>query len=376
MPMTSALRDARDAHGWTLAQAAARLIKLAESRGAPISASHASLRQMISDMERGRRKPGHYKPLLCDLFGRTPDELGFADEEPTTTSLPAADLREMLTRASAVTPSAIADLQRQVDGLRTLDRQLGSPAVVEPTRQLVQTMQELMAHVFAGGTREALAVVLSDAAALNAWQVLNTGDVRRAWELHNIARTAGLESGRPDLLAHAMGEQTYGLIDIDRPQDAVHLAEAAREVAGNRVSPLLVAWLHAAAAEAYAAAGDASSCRSALNAASRALPRDTDNTATPYLSLDEWHLERWRGNVLAKLGESSALDSLMVALERTPSTYVRATASLHCDIAQSLGARGDRPGALRHAQQARTLARQTGSIRQLRRVEAVMKRMA
>jgi hypothetical protein len=105
---------------------------------------------------------------------RPPDELGFADEEPAITSLPAADLGEMLTRASAVTSSAIADLQRQVDGLRTLDRQLGSPAVVEPTRQLVQTMQELMAHVFAGGTREALAVVLSDAAALNAWQVLNT----------------------------------------------------------------------------------------------------------------------------------------------------------------------------------------------------------
>jgi transcriptional regulator with XRE-family HTH domain len=373
--MTSALRDARDAHGWTLAQTAARLIKLAESRGAPISASPASLRQMISDMERGKRKPGHYKPLLCDLFGRTPDELGFVEEHPMVTPA-VADLGEMLIRASAVTPSAIADLQRQVDGLRTLDRQLGSPAVVEPTRQLVRTMQDLMAHVFAGRTRQALAVVLSDAAALNAWQVLNSGDVCRAWELHNIARTAGLESGRPDLLAHAMGEQTYGLLDIDRTQDAVHLVEAAREVAGNEVSPLLVAWLHAAAAEAYAAVGDASSCRSALDSASRALPKDTDNSETPYLSLDEWHLERWRGNILAKLGESAALDSLMVALDRTPSTYVRATASLHCDIAQSLGARGDRSGSLRHAQQARTLARQTGSIRQLRRIEAVMKRTA
>ena len=261
--MTSALRDARDAQGWTLEQTAARLIRLAESRGAPISASRASLRQMISDMERGRRKPGHYKPLLCDLFGRTPEELGFADEQPPTVA-PVVDLGEMLTRASAVTPTAIADLQRQVDGLRALDRQLGSPAVVEPTRQLVRTMQELMAHVFAGGTRQALAVVLSDAAALNAWQVLNAGDVRQAWELHNLARTAGLESGRPELLAHAMGEQTYGLLDIGRASDAVRLAEAAREAAGNRVPPLLQTWLQAAAAEAYASAGDAASCRTAL----------------------------------------------------------------------------------------------------------------
>jgi transcriptional regulator with XRE-family HTH domain len=373
--MTSALRDARDAHGWTLEQTAARLIRLAESRGAPISASRASLRQMISDMERGRRKPGHYKPLLCDLFGRPPEELGFADEQPATVA-PVVDLGEMLTRASAVTPTAIADLQRQVDGLRALDRQLGSPAVVEPTRQLVRTMQELMAHVFAGGTRQALAVVLSDAAALNAWQVLNAGDVRQAWELHNLARTAGLESGRPELLAHAMGEQTYGLLDIGRPADAVRLAEAAREAAGNRVPPLLQTWLQAAAAEAYASAGDAASCRTALDAAARSLPQDTDNAETPYLSLDEWHLERWRGNILAKLGDSAALDSLLVALDRTPATYVRATAALHCDIAQSLAVRGDRAGSLRHAQQARTLARQTGSIRQLRRIEAVMKRTA
>ena len=77
--MTSALRDARDAHGWTLEQTAARLLRLAESRGAALSVSRASLRQMISDMERGKRKPGHYKPLLCDLFGRTAEELGFID---------------------------------------------------------------------------------------------------------------------------------------------------------------------------------------------------------------------------------------------------------------------------------------------------------
>jgi transcriptional regulator with XRE-family HTH domain len=262
--MTSALRDVRDAHGWTLEQTAVRLLRLAESLGVSLSVTKASLRQMISDMERGKRKPGHYKPLLCDLFGRTPEELGFVEEQEPAPQPAPSDLGEMLARASAVTPATVRDLQAQVDGLRALDRQLGSPAVVEPSRHLVRTMQDLMSHVLAAGIRSQLAAVLSDAAALNAWQVLNTGNVTGARQLHTVARVAGLESGRAELLSHAMGEQTYALIDIGRPTEALQLATAARETAGSRVPPLLQAWLYAAEAEAYAATGDEMQCRLVL----------------------------------------------------------------------------------------------------------------
>ncbi|OLM10342.1 hypothetical protein Ae505Ps2_0465c [Pseudonocardia sp. Ae505_Ps2] len=34
-------------------------MRLAESRGAALSVSRASLKQMVSDWERGKRKPGH-----------------------------------------------------------------------------------------------------------------------------------------------------------------------------------------------------------------------------------------------------------------------------------------------------------------------------
>ena len=113
-----------------------------------------------------------------------------------------------------------------------------------------------------------------------------------------------------------------------------------------------------------------------LDAAARLLPTRPDNAETPYVSLDDWHFERWRGNVLAKLGDATALDSLMVALDGTPPPFVRATASLHCDIAQSLAVRGDRASALEHAKKARRLAQQTGSIRQLRRIDAVTRKTA
>jgi len=375
-PMTSALRDARDAHGWTLAQTATQLMRLAEARGVALAVTKASLRQMISDMERGRRKPGHYKPLLCDLFGRTAAELGFPDEAAVVPVQRSSGLGELLDRAASVTPASVADLQRQVDGLRTLDRQLGSPIVVESTGRLVAVLDELMAHVLSEEIRRSLAAVLSDAAALNGWQVLNSGDTREAWRLHTLSRSAGRESGNPALLAHAMGEQAYDLLDADRAGDALGLVQAARSAAGSQVPGLLASWLAAVEAEVLAANGDASGCRDRLRMAEEAMPTEPDNTETPYVSLDDWHLDRWRGNILASLGDSAALDSLLHALDRTPATFVRATASLHCDVAHSYAVRGDRVASLEHARTARDLARRTGSVRQLRRVERVSRLLA
>ena len=278
--MTSALRDARDRHGWTLEQTAVRLLRLAETRGTRLSASKASLRQMISDMERGRRRPGHYAPLLCELFGKTPDELGWSATPALAVDLPLAGLDELITQAASVSDATVEAFQQQVDGLRLLDRQLGSPAVVDQTSQLVGSLDALMTHVIGERVRSRLAAVLSDAAALNGWQLLNAGAVSRAWKMHDLARTAGRESGQRELLAHAMGEQTYDLLDIDRPTDALHLVQAAQEVAGSAVPRRMQAWLHAVEAEAHANVRDDRTCRRSLDLAADELP-DIDDEDTP-----------------------------------------------------------------------------------------------
>ncbi|MGI5131609.1 hypothetical protein ACQEVB_32730 [Pseudonocardia sp. CA-107938] len=331
---------------------------------------------MISDMERGKRKPGHYRPWLCDLYGKTAAELGIEDPAPTTSAEPLPELDTLIGRATSVDLTSVAAFQQQVDAFRLLDRQLGSPTVVDPTSQLVTTINDLMVHVIDGRTRSALAAVLSDAAALNAWQLLNGGEPQKAWRLHALARTAGMESGEINLLTHAIGEQVYDLIDIDRTADALTLAQAARAEGGTKVSPVLRAWLHAVEAEAYANVGDDHACRKQLELAESVLPDDPDVEETPYISLNRWHLDRWRGNVLSKLGDSAALESLLTAVESTPAAFVRAASSLHCDIAQSYAARGENVLSMRHVTKARTLARQTGSIRQLRRIETVSRRLA
>lgn len=376
--MSSALRGAREAQGWTQDQVASRLLRLAESRGGALSVSRASLKQMVSDWERGKRRPGHYRTLLCDLFGRTGAELGFPDE-PTSDHVPqppSPALGLMLDQAAELDGLTVAGLQQQVDGLRRLDRQLGSPVVIEQTGGLVTTVQNLMSHVLDEAERQQLASVLADVAALNGWQVLNSGDTSGAWRLHDLAKTAGRESGDPALFAHAMGEQAYDLLDVERPALALQLVQAARSAAGSKVPALLGAWLHAAEAEALAANGDGPGCRASLRSAETAMPSDVDNSAVPYVSLDDWQLARWRGNVLAGLGDSGALESLLSALDRMPTMSVRAGASLHCDVAHSYAVRGERVSSLEHARLARDLARRTGSIRQLRRIDRVSRLLA
>lgn len=52
-------------------------------------------------------------------------------------------------------------------------------------------------------------------------------------------------------------------------------------------------------------------------------------------------------------------------------TFTRARASLECNLAQALVARGDRAEAQKHVRRACQLAKHAGSVRQRRRIDAL-----
>ncbi|WP_374211517.1 hypothetical protein [Streptomyces sp. G3] len=87
------------------------------------------------------------------------------------------------------------------------------------------------------------------------------------------------------------------------------------------------------------------------------------------------HLARWQGNVLALLGEESAVTSLYGALEVMDPTFVRARAGLHADLAQAHLTRTEYDDAGTHLRQARLLASRTGSVRQRRRIDLLSARL-
>jgi tetratricopeptide (TPR) repeat protein len=123
---------------------------------------------------------------------------------------------------------------------------------------------------------------------------------------------------------------------------------------------------------------DKRSSLQALERASRVIPdgeemRDDD---VPALFLNNAHSLRWRGSVLAALGEDEAVDDLEKALAGMDESFTRAEAGLRIELANALLSRSKGSEAREQAQRARTLINQLDSLRHRRRLDRLVQRIA
>lgn len=290
-----------------------------------------------------------------------------------------SDLLSRIDAAGSLSESMVPSFLAQTELLRTMDRQMGATGLVDQMNGHLAAMEEALTFAVLPGARKPIATALAGASTLAAWQALDAGAVDRAWRRYELAKKAALDAESPLYLAHAMGEQAYVLADAGRPHLAVELVRDAQRTHTERQSPRLRAWLAAAEAELCAAVGPGmeSAARAALERATELLPDDGETRDADMLSifLNTGHLMRWRGNVLAKLGDASAMEELYASLDRADESFVRATSGLHCDLSQAHLARGELDDARSHLQKARLLANRTGSVRFRRRVELLTGRL-
>ena len=174
------------------------------------------------------------------------------------------------------------------------------------------------------------------------------------------------------LLAHATAQQAFILIDLGLLDQAVEQLAESRAIARDGAPTLLQAWLAAAHGEGLAAAGRRDEALRAFDAAGGMLPTDPVDPSLPFLFLAGAHLDRWRGHALSRLGEPDAIDHISDALPRLPAEFTRARTSMLVDLAYAYAAAGDRDAALAHARQAKQLAAQIKSDRQLRRLNLLI----
>lgn len=372
----TALGEAFAATGWKKARLIYELRQAAKARGDVITASDESLDRMVREWHAGRRPlVGEYLNYFCDIYRCSPAELGcLPDDEP-----PEEEQEEALALTRELFAATSADLELvqlfvfQTENLRQMDRRLGAKALLPQSRAHVDQMENLLRHGVSPGTRKPIAAALTEAAALGGWQALDLGYYREAWRMHEVAKSAAREAENPGLLAHATAQQAYVLLDLDQPNHALELMQSAHASAGQRLPALMRTWLHAAEAEAHAAVGNAAACLSTFDAADAALPDDPSDPDMPFLFLAGPHLARWRGNCLARLGLSDAIEDLSRALETMESGFNRAEAGLRCDLATALMMRGEVDAARQQAEQAERLAALTGSARQRRRIARLAK---
>ncbi|WP_435057542.1 XRE family transcriptional regulator [Streptomyces sp. bgisy060] len=378
--MAKGLKAIRTARGWSQDRLIHEMRRFAEQRLLDI-ASAASLKTYVSEWENGRRTiTDRYAAILRPLLGATDTELRGEDETPEPQADGYADLLSRIDAAGSLSQSMVPAFLAQTELLRTMDRQMGATGLVDQMNGHLAAMEEALTFAVLPGARRPIATALAGASTLAAWQALDAGAVDRAWRRYELAKKAAQDAESPLYLAHAMGEQAYVLADAGRPQLAVELVRDAQRTHPERQSPRLRAWLAAAEAELCAAVGGPemeSAARAALERATALLPDDGEVRDADMLSifLNTGHLSRWRGNVLAKLGDASAMEELYTSLRSADETFVRANSGIHCDLTQAHLARGELDEARTHLQKARLLANRTGSVRYRRRVELLTGRL-
>lgn len=363
------LRQARATRGWSLMRTAHELQSCAASRGFALP-ELKHLKTMLSRWENGHIKPGDtYAPLFCEIYGLTERDLGLPQPIEAIPRVD-TDFLVRLATARSVGPDTAEIFLGQINEVREQDRQFGASTALSHLRTISSTIEDLLSHAVIPRARASLAGALTQACTLAGWQALDLGEIHHAWQQHEKAKAAAREANSHPALSYAMAEQACILIDLRQPADAVQLIHAAQQTGRGRVPPILESWLAAMAAEAHAAARHPDEARRSMDTAVQRLPDAVDDPL-PYIFLDQVHLTRWRGNVLASLGDQDATEALFMALAAMDQTFIRATAGLECDIARALIAQGEGTTAAKHLRQARHLARKTGSVRQQRRINSL-----
>jgi tetratricopeptide (TPR) repeat protein len=312
------------------------------------------------------------------LLGLTPRQAAALARTPAV-SRPSrgqdSELLRQITAARGIGPAVIRALQSETDTIRLLDRRLGAPAVAGKLEAHITHVESCLRYSLRPHNREQLAAVLADASALAGWQAIDMGRLPRAWEHFERATAAAREAHDDALLGFAGGEQAYVLLDLHRPAEALAMVRAARDRTHASVPHQLRGWLHAAEAEMAAAAGQETTCRTALDNAHDEISHRPDGHDLPYLALNHTHLARWRGNCLVMFGDPETAAELDAALSAMDSDFTRAEAGLRCDLAAAHHVRGEKDQARDHLSKARELAQVTGSARQRRRIRELSARI-
>jgi tetratricopeptide (TPR) repeat protein len=368
MPATR-LQEARRQRGYSAQDVITMMLQRAKTLGIPVM-SETSLKTKLSVWENGRTAVSPtYQRLFRDIYGLTNEELGFP---PELDDGEVEELRSRLTIARSVDAGTVALFRQQVENARHVDRQFGGITVLDELRSQMAQIERLLDYSTMRGQREALASVMTEAAALAGWEALDRNAIRQAWDHHERAKAGAREAGSPQLLAHALAQQAFILIDIGEVNAAVEQLDQARALAAHSAPALLRTWLTAAHGEGLAAAGHRDDALRAFDEADALLPNDPVNPELPFLFLAGAHLDRWRGNAMSRLGEPDAIDQLSHALPRLPRDFTRARAVMLVDLAYAYAAAGDRDAALTHARQAKRLAMQIKSDRQLGRLNRLI----
>lgn len=164
-----------------------------------------------------------------------------------------------------------------VAGLRRLGGTVGPRITLQPAMALRSAMSALARSVPEVVTRQAL-TAYGDLTQLIGWLLFNLGDDKAAWYYYDDARSAAYRAGNNELVAYALSAASQLAASRRRPAHAIDHAQAALVAGRASGNPYAVAYAADVAARAYAAAGQAGRCQTALDREREALQQINEDT--------------------------------------------------------------------------------------------------
>ncbi|MBB4684650.1 hypothetical protein [Amycolatopsis jiangsuensis] len=377
--MTDASRQPRtllEQRIWERNQSLTEFVEFAEEFARrseePGTLSERNLKRLVAGRRTDGTRVGRPRPatarLLERIFNTPVDELLNTPGLPGGVRTDRQELQAAFAISRRVTSEVVTLLRDQLAAIRKLDRQLGAAVAYEEVAVKINQVTRLHSYSLTAGTRSNLAALLAELSALAGWQALDQGQASVAWDHYERAKQAASQQENTASAHHVGAEQAFVLLDLGRANDAAELLAASEDDARGTSGRFLRAWLAAAHGEALAASNQRAACLRAFDRAASLLPSGSTDADGPYLVLDAVHLARWRGNALACIGETEAVDVLSTALRNLDPTFTRAEAGLRVDLATAFVASGEHDGAREQITKARALASEIGSARQLRRL--------
>lgn len=349
------LRAARQDRGWSQADAARELVRLAARTGSVV-AGPASLKTQLSRWENGHATPEpEYRALLGRLYDRGPGDLGLEPPaDPPAGRDPFSALRAGLAEAEGLDGPSLALLRDQLDATVRLDRRLGAAGAGEALAAQVDRLVVLAGHTLPEPARRAVHGLLADAALLAGAQERDRERPVQAWARFRLARSAALEAGRSGQAARARAESARLLVDAG-------LADRARELLGSDTDP----WTMLARAEAEAAGTSPDPHRPGQGGRALRAGHAFD-AVRPGLGLELDLIRHRRAVALAGVGDPAALDALEHATDED--APVRDRAERLAASAVALDRAGRPSEAAEQAHRARLLALRIGADRVVSRL--------
>ncbi len=258
------LQAARLDLGWKQTQTIRALQQQAAKDRVPIAAS-ASLKTMLSRWENGKPvEEERYQRLLCKVYDRTLDELGFVSRMDTRLG----SSRRVISNINADTVAYFRTIF--TEHVRA-DNLLGPHHLVEVVRAQAALLDQLLPSA-RGEAKGELAHLASRYNEFTGWLYQDAGDTDQAMAFSDRAMDYALETDDVPGAAYVLMRKANIAVDQGRPERAIGLTDAALRN-GAKASRRVRALILSQRARAYAVLGQSSDCMRAIEASDKEIQR-------------------------------------------------------------------------------------------------------